>query len=146
MNPGKQFEKDFKASILDDQFFLRLTDGGGWSNAENTRFTPSNLCDGILFTGKILYLLELKSHKGKSIPASALKQVEPLASINTLRTIPAFVCNFRDVGETWLVGAETVMVELKTRKSLSIQTCREYGLHIPQKKLRVHWRYDLSVL
>jgi recombination protein U len=146
MNAGKQFENDFKASILDDQFFLRLPDGGGWSNAENTRFTPSNLCDCILFTGKILYLLELKSHKGKSIPASALKQVEPLASINTLRTIPAFLCNFRDVGETWLVGAETVRAELETRKSLSIQTCREYGLHIPQKKLRVHWRYDLSVL
>jgi len=146
MNPGKHFEKDFKASILGDQFFLRLPDGGGWSNAENTRFTPSNLCDCILFTGKILYLLEMKSHKGKSIPDSALKQVEPLASINTLHTIPAFLCNFRDVGETWLIEAETVRAELEERKSLSIQTCREFGLHIPQKKLRVRWRYDLSVL
>ena len=146
MNAGKQFEKDFRASVLDDQFYLRLKDAGGWSKSSDLRFTPSQLCDCLLFTRGTLYLLELKSHKGKSIPASALKQVEPLASINTLHTIPAFLCNFRDVGETWLVGAETVRAELETRKSLSIQTCREYGLHIPQKKLRVHWRYDLSVL
>jgi len=41
MNAGKQFEKDFKASVLDDQFFLRLNDAGGWSKSADLRFTPS---------------------------------------------------------------------------------------------------------
>jgi len=36
--------------------------------------------------------------------------------------------------------------ELTVRKSLSLETCRELGTLIPQKKLRIHWRYDLSVL
>ena len=32
------------------------------------------------------------------------------------------------------------------RKSLSLETCRELGTLISQRKLRIHWRYDLSVL
>ena len=43
MNAGKQFEKDFKASVLDDQFFLRLKDAGGWSKSVDLRFTHSQL-------------------------------------------------------------------------------------------------------
>ena len=39
MNAGKQFEKDFKASVLDDQFYLRLKDAGGWSKSSDLRFT-----------------------------------------------------------------------------------------------------------
>jgi hypothetical protein len=29
MKPGKQFEADFKASVLPDQLYLRLNDAGG---------------------------------------------------------------------------------------------------------------------
>lgn len=146
MNAGKQFEKDFKDSVLDDQFFLRLKDAGGWSKSADLRFTKSNLCDCLVFSRRTLYLLELKSHKGKSVPVSCLKQADKLAKINQVGTIPAFIINFRDLNETWLIGAETVREELQTRASLSIETCREYGLCIPQRKMRVHWRYDLSVL
>lgn len=32
MNAGKQFEKDFKASVLPDQLYLRLKDAGGAKN------------------------------------------------------------------------------------------------------------------
>ena len=73
MNAGKQFEKDFKASVLDDQFYLRLNDAGGWSKSVDLRFTPSQLCDCLLFTRGTLYLLELKSHTGKSIPCKLLE-------------------------------------------------------------------------
>ena len=146
MNAGKQFEKDFKASELDDQFYLRLNDAGGWSKSVDLRFTPSQLCDGLLFTRGTLYLLELKSHTGKSIPASCLKQTDTLAQIGNVGIVPAFVCNFRDYSETYIIGAYYVQQELTVRKSLSLGTCRELGTMIPQKKLRVHWRYDLSVL
>ena len=160
MNEGKQFEKDFKASVLDSQFYLRLNDGGGWSDAENTRFTAKNLCDCVLHQpiSSILYLLELKSHTGTSIPETALNgdtkkrkdgkktKVERLAEINQAGTFPGFVCNFRDYSETYLIAAKLVKEELGVRKSLSLDTCRKLGTMIPQKKLRVHWRYDLSVL
>ena len=146
MNAGKQFEKDFRASVLDDQFYLRLKDAGGWSKSSDLRFTPSQLCDCLLFTRGTLYLLELKSHTGKSIPASCLKQTDSLAQIDNVDAYPAFVCNFRDYSETYLIGAYYVQQELTVRKSLSLETCRELGTLIPQRKLRVHWRYDLSVL
>ena len=146
MNEGKQFEKDFKASVLDSQFYLRLNDGGGWSDAENTRFTAKNLCDCVLFSKGTLYLAELKSHTGKSVPASCLKQVDPLCKIDMDKVVPCFVVNFRDYSETYLIGANRVKEELAIRKSLSLDTCRKLGTMIPQKKLRVHWRYDLSVL
>ncbi len=147
MNAGKQFEKDFKASVLDDQFFLRLNDAGGWSKSSDLRFTPSQLCDCLLFTRRgMLYLLELKSHTGKSIPESCLKQRDALARVDYADTFPAFVCNFRDYSETYIIYAYFVQQELTVRKSLSLETCRELGTLIPQKKLRVHWRYDLSVL
>ena len=146
MNAGKQFEKDFKASILDDQFFLRLNDAGGWSKSTDLRFTPSNLCDCIIFTYGKLYLLELKSHTGKSIPASCLKQADSLAQIDKFGIIPAFVCNFRDLSETYIINAIYVQQELTLRKSLSLETCKQFGEIIPQKKLRVHFRYDLNIL
>jgi hypothetical protein len=94
----------------------------------------------------MLYLLELKSHTGKSIPASCLKQTDALATVDYVGTFPAFVCNFRDYSETYIIGAYFVQQELTVRKSLSLETCRELGTLIPQKKLRIHWRYDLSVL
>ena len=146
MNAGKQFEKDFKASVLESQFFLRLPDGGGWSDGTNTRFTPSNLCDCILYTSGRLYLLELKSHAGKSIPAYCLSQAEKLSSIDKTGVFPSFVVNFRDLTETYVISAEIVMVELSSRKSLGIETCRRFGKKIPQALKRVHWSYDLSSL
>lgn len=160
MKPGKQFEADFKASILPDQFYLRLNDAGGWSKSSDLRFTKSNLCDCIVHPpiSSILYLLELKSHTGSSIPESAINgdpkkrkagkktRVERLAEIDQIGTYPAFVCNFRDYSETYIIGAFYVQQELTVRKSLSLETCRQLGTMIPQKKLMVHWRYDLSVL
>ena len=160
MNAGKQFEKDFKSSVLDDQFYLRLNDAGGCSKSADLRFTKSNLCDCIVHPpiSSILYLLELKSHTGSSIPESAINgdpkkrkagqktRVERLAEIDQVGTFPAFVCNFRDYSETYIIGAYYVQQELTVRKSLSLGTCRELGTMIPQRKLRVHWRYDLSVL
>jgi len=146
MSEGKQFERDFKQSVLEHQLYLRLNDAGGWNKSDELRFTPSNICDCILFSPRTLYLIELKSHTGKSIPATALKQCEALSKVQIEGVLPAFVCNFRDYCETWLVEAYIVKQELSERKSLSLDTCRKFGMRLKQKRLRVHWRYDLDVL
>ena len=145
---------DFGAGYIDscciDGYLWDLdsgdSDAGGWSKSSDLRFTPSQLCDCLLFTRGTLYLLELKSHTGKSIPASCLKQTNALTTVDYVGTFPAFVCNFRDYSETYIIGAYYVQQELSVRKSLSLETCRELGVRIPQTKLRIHWRYDLSVL
>ena len=62
INYGKIFEKDFKDSIPDNVFFYRFRDSSGaWQQSENTRFTPSNISDTMLFYQGKLYLLELKT-------------------------------------------------------------------------------------
>ena len=81
-NTGKKFEEDIKKSIDDTAFLYRLKDSGGsWQGGNKGRFTPSNICDFILFKGSKLYLLELKSHKGKSIPYTAIKQLDKLLEV-----------------------------------------------------------------
>ena len=142
-NSGKRFEEDIKLSIT-DQFYLRLADSGGWSDAKNTRFTPSNICDCVIFARDWLYLVELKSHKGKSIPVSCLKQLPDLLKISKSGVVPCFLLNFRDMEETYLLYASQVEEALIGRKSVSIGFCREHGIVVVQHKKRVRFRYELS--
>ncbi|SCB92219.1 recombination protein U [Priestia flexa] len=101
-NPGKAFEKDFYDSIPENVFAYRMKDDSlGFANVKNP-------CDFILYKIPNLYLLELKSHKGKSIPFGALQlnQVESLYQYSTIDGVKAgFVFNFRDVNETYFVNA-----------------------------------------
>ena len=83
MNTGKKFEEDIKNSIDSTAFLYRLRDSGGsWQGGNKSRFTPSNICDFILFKSPRMYLLELKSHKGKSIPYTAIKQLDKLLEVS----------------------------------------------------------------
>ena len=142
-NEGKGFEKDIKASIT-DQFYLRLQDAGGWSDANNTRFTPANICDCLIFASDWLYLVEMKSHKGKSIPVSCLKQLPNLLKVDKAGVVPCFLLNFRDLEETYFIEAKQVSEGLTGRKSISIAFCRIHGILIGQRKLRVRFRYELT--
>ena len=88
MNEGKKFEEDFKKSM--DKYNIwnyRLKDSSGsWSNSNGSRFTPKNICDYIAYNNGGLYLLELKSHKGSSLPFAAISdyQLKGLSSIDYL--------------------------------------------------------------
>jgi len=146
MNPGKQFENDFKASVPDDQFFLRLNDAGGWSKASDLRFTPSSLCDCILFSKGDLYLLELKSHKGYSIPQSKIKQLGKLAEIDKPFVYPCLVLNYRDHDVTYLLSAKDAVKCLTGRKSIPMSFCKEHGRIIGQVRKRTRYRYLLETL
>ena len=66
-NEGKRFESDIKASIPNSIFYLRLKDSAStWQGtSDKVRFTPSNACDCILHFQGVLFMTELKSHKGK---------------------------------------------------------------------------------
>lgn len=148
-NEGKRFEEDFIKSLPVNVFRLRLKDAGGWSNADNTRFTPSNPCDFIIQDVRSkLHMTELKSHKGKSIPYSAMKQLDELFEyFGKYEMIECtFILNFRDLAETYKID----VLDLKTiqvtheRKSFSIEHIREYGTLIEQKLKRVRYSYNLD--
>jgi len=156
MNAGKSFEEDFKRSTPKGIFFYRLRDGtanfSGGRN-ENVRFQQSNMCDCILFDNRTsdrkLLLLELKSHKGKSIPFNCIRQNQliELCKANMFKDVyPGIVFNFRDVAETYFVMIDRVEQYIATteRKSIPLDWIRENGIHIPQQIKKVRYKYDIE--
>lgn len=150
LKSGKKFEKEWRDSIPQDVFFYRFRDGtSAWGNQDNTRFQQTNMCDCEMFDGYNLYLLELKSHKGKSLPFSAIRknQLEELVKANTYKNIIAgFVINFTDVGKTFFVWAVDVFdfIRLSERKSIPIDWCDTFGYKIFGQLKKVNYKWDIE--
>lgn len=83
MNEGKKFEQDFKKSLdqhKEKLWVYRPPDFGGGQAA---RFTNSSLCDYTVFNDSTqeLYLLELKSTRGKSISCPSYSLISEIKNI-----------------------------------------------------------------
>ena len=151
MNSGKRFEANFKASVPPNVFCYRLKDGTASWTSGDTRFQCSNICDYILFDGHELVLAELKSHKGKSLPLTAIRgnQVEQLkAATKFENVIPLLVVYFEDTEECFYLGATALaeFIEKGERKSIPIEYFVSRGVKIPTKKKKVNTTHDLRVL
>ena len=101
-NPGKLFEEDFKKSVPKWCWLYRFKDGTanfkGEKN-ENVRFQAHNICDFEIMAQNSLFLLELKSHQGASIPFSCIRknQIEEMVKAAEFKYIkPYFKYNFSD--------------------------------------------------
>ena len=147
---GKRFEEDFIKSVPDRCDVTRLKDAGGWSNATNMRFTSSNPCDFIVWSGNTsrMIKLELKSVAGKSMPFSNIKehQIDGLCKSSDKGVWAWFIVNFRSVNETYCIPALAMECEIDMggRKSLSLARARIVGRKINQTLIRVRWRYNLG--
>jgi recombination protein U len=142
-NEGKKFEDDFKNSIPKDIIYARLKD-------DTMKFkNVVNVCDYILYQYPYIYPLELKSHKGKSIPFDCIReeQASGLFKWSARKGVKAgFIFNFRDTDETYFVDAVSVkqFMEAGERKSFPIEWCKTHGRRIIQNKLRTRFRYELN--
>ena len=148
-NEGKRFEEDFKKSIPESCWVYRLRDSAGaWQGGQATRFTSSNLCDFIVMARDYMYLLELKSIKGKSLPSSCIRvqQLEGLSNIRHPKMCGAFVINFRDLEKTYIVQAYKIkeFLESSGRKSVPVKFCVENGTEIPAIKKITRFKYSLE--
>lgn len=149
MNAGKLFEQDFIKSVPDTVFHYRFKDGtAGWGEGEATRFQATNICDFLLFDGRLI-LLELKSHKGKSIPFSCIRenQLKELSMADNFNgIIPGIVFNFRDVSKTYFVPIRHVYYYIThaDRKSIPLNWVQENGIEIRQELKRVRYRYYIA--
>lgn len=153
MNSGKIFEQNFKASIPPDVFYYRLRDstasfyGGG--DGSKIRFQAQNMCDCILFGNQALFLCELKSHKGKSIPFSCIRQnqIEQLtAAAKFPFIIPALVIFFPDVERCFSIGINdwNNLVDASKKKSANIAEIEPVGFEVEVTKLKVNFRYNVA--
>ena len=151
MNNGKRFEDNFRKSIPDNVFYYRFRDGtSSWDKSANTRFQAKNICDCMLYNGKYLYLLELKSTKGKSIPLSNIRQnhVDDLIKANRHDNVLAgLVVEFSELGQVYWMPIDLVKNWFyeSERKSIPLASFQnEPCIKIPGKKLKVNYRYNIE--
>ena len=154
MNSGKLMERQWRESALrvPGLYYQRMNDGTalfyGGSDGKNVRFQKDNPYDCFMYLEPTLYLIELKSHKGASIPFSAIRdnQIEALDKASAIHGIEAgFVVHFPDKDECWYVEGHT-LAEYKRetdRKSIPLGWFRENGVRVELFHKRVNTAYDV---
>ncbi len=147
-NIGKRFEKEIKDSIPDNVYYYRFRDGtAAWGDKKDTRFQQSNIADCLIYANK-LYLLELKSHKGKSLPLSCIRQnqLKMLENARLFGIECGFLINFSDVGRTFYMDILDMIYFINTgaRKSLPIDYCVVKCEEIKGKLKKVNYKWDLG--
>ena len=155
MNEGKRFENNFRKSVPEDVYYLRLIDPAIGFDVKNSkqRFAPKNPFDFILYKAPEMYCLELKSTKSKSFsftgasPSIKSHQIEELTKASRFCNA-GFIFNFRSLDETYYVPIEAFNDLIKdiNKKSINAKDIKKIGILIPTTKLRVNSRYDLSIL
>lgn len=153
-NEGKKFEEDFKKSCdnTDGVFFYRLKDGSAsWGGNDLTRFQAKNDFDNFIYSIYGLCLLELKSTLGKSLPLGNIKQsqidgLNKAANKNIDKLYAGFIINYRDCEETYYISVQQLndFINKNERKSIPIDFCRDNGLCLQSKKLKVRYRYNIN--
>lgn len=152
MNSGKKFENNFRDSVPKDVFYYRFRDGtSSWSKEENnlTRFQAKNICDCMLYDGQYLYLLELKSHKGSSLPLSTIRENQIKSLIATEKyanIIAGLIVNFSDKEECYFMPIKMAFKWFyqTNRKSIPIVEFRDNCIQIDGYKKKVNYKYDVE--
>lgn len=149
-NKGKIFEESFKRSVPDDILYYRFKDGtANWEHNNIVRFQAKNVCDCMIYNGEELIFIELKNHKGKSIPIKCIRenQREELLRYSKYKnTKCVIVINFEDLEECYCLKIKDVddFINKESRKSIPIEYCREVGIMVNMKKLINNYRYDIE--
>lgn len=150
MNLGKRFEQNFKRSVPDNIFYYRFRDGSSsWGGNDKVRFQQTNICDSLMYDGKYLYLLELKSTKEKSLPFNNIKQhqIKDLLKASIYKnTICGLVIEFSELLECYFIEISQFkeFYNKTNRKSIPVDYLREKGIKIEIKKLKVNNRFNIS--
>ena len=150
---GKRFEQDIRASIPPSFFIERYKDDtAGFKGVANP-------ADFRLYKYPFTFLWELKTHKGKSIPLSKIRnsQLKEMRKAEPYYGVfCGFFLNYRDLEETYYISVEDLVAKYYIlnaegdyepkpdgRKSIPVEWCRVIGDRITQTKKRVRYSYDL---
>lgn len=151
INEGKKFEEDFKKSVPEGAYFLRIKDSAmSWGQGENIRFTPKNPYDAILFANNTLFVLELKSINGTSLPFDNIKnqQIQELLLASKCPGVKAgLIINFRKSETTYFFPIEdfNAFMLVTDKKSINKKDLQfMYAIEIQAHKKRTRSRYDIA--
>lgn len=161
-NAGKQFEKDFENSIVRcgmDMYYKREKDDMGLMRG------VFNCYDFLMFYMDTLYLLELKSVKGGTLPyvnigerkmsketgklETTYKRLEKLVHLSNVHGVKCgFLVEFRKSEEVYYIPAKEMFTlisqEGEHRKSVDSKFCKEHFIQIPRELAKVHYRYRIG--
>ena len=166
-NVGKKFEDNWKKSVPEDVYFLRLHDSANSFNqgSSTLRFSMKSPYDCQLFDGKsrTLYCLELKSASGKSMSFERKKgdnksanikfhQIESLTKASKYDGIQAgFIMNFRfEDKDTEITYFQSItdfnrMIKNTNKKSFNIIDLLKYNpIKIEQTKKKINYTYNVK--
>ena len=155
-NLGKAFEQNFRKSIPETNkiFYYRLKDSNNnWNRGENIRFAQNNIADAFLYhcsngTNNLL-VLEYKSHKGKSLPLTCIREnqlKEMLDANEKSGVIPMIIVFFSDIERCFSLNIKYVEEFLRNsdRKSIPLEYFEENGVEIETVKLKTNYRYNIE--
>lgn len=157
MNAGKRMEQNWRKSALrvPRLYYKRMNDGTatfyGGQAQNGVRFQKENPYDCFMYLEPKLYLIELKSHKGNSLPINAIRgvQLDHLSSVMGVPGIVAgFVVHFQDKEECWFAdGWRVKQFVLNTdRKSIPLEWFRKNGTSVTLIKKITNTEYDVKAL
>ena len=140
---GKIFEAEIRASFPSDFYIERYKDDTAGF------YGVCNPADYRFYKYPLTFLLELKTHKGKSIPLAKIRdtQVQGMYRASQHKGIyGGFILNYRDLEETYYIAVAQMVefINSQERKSIPVEWCRENGIKIAQHKKRVRYSYDLA--
>lgn len=142
MYTGKKFEEDFrKCAEANNLNIIRLQDGmGGYAGV-------NNICDFILYVKPHQLLLELKAHKGKSLPLNCITENQYKGLLEKSKfdgVIAGILINFYEYDKVYFVPIQQVAtLKQSAYKSINIDYCDIVGIEIVANKKRT--RYDYNV-
>lgn len=154
-NRGKIFEEDFKNSIPDDVYYLRIKDqASGFGQNNNLRFSARNPFDALMYCYPYLFLLELKSTKGTSFnfdgssPMIKQHQIDELTKATQYKgIIPGFVFNMRKYKKTYFLHINDFnkLVQSLNKKSINQNDIVNAGaIEVIGKIKRVRYKYYIG--
>lgn len=154
MNEGKRFEENFKKSVPNDTYYLRLHDSSIGFDIDNStqRFALKSPFDCILYYKGKMYCLELKSVKNGAIsyagsnPKIKEHQIKELIKANAFGINSGFILNFRNTQNTYFLPMAQFEFLRQTldKKSFNENDVKGVSLLLPHRQLKVNYRYDLA--
>ena len=151
---GKIFEDEIKASIPVDFYVERYKDDTAGF------YGVSNPADYRIYKYPLLFLLELKSHKGKSLPLAKIRENQIKGMLKAAKyagICAGFLINYRDLEKTFYISVREIVAEYYEvdtrgnvkakegiRKSIPVEWCEDHGEIIGQELKRVRYKYNLE--
>lgn len=154
-NQGKVFENAIKSSMPPTSWIYRLRDNASsFSGGTNTRFTSSNICDYIAYDdiSRTLFLWELKSTKGTSVPITMIRQnqIDGLLEASEHNLVAGLIVNYRNTNnDTFFILIDDYidMINSINKKSFNPKDVEKYGgIRIESTKKRTRFSYNMDKL